>query len=122
MNTREEETECDLFLDELSYLLGPVIGLYKTTKNSRKYIISGLNSIDEELKGITFASFNNNLNVETCIKYIDHWIHYIQRMKIECWTSRRGDVLHDGLLAAKWKPNVQDDELPALLAVLRTNN
>eukprot|EP01084_Bolivina_argentea_P084345 152570_1 len=83
MNSREETKEPDLFLDELEYLLGPVIGLYKTTKNTRKYIISGLNSIDEELKGITFASFNNNLNFETCIKYIDHWISYIKRMKIE---------------------------------------
>ena len=83
MNTRPQEPDSDLFLDELEYLRGPVQGLYKTAKNARKYIISGLNSIDEQLKPITYASFNNDLNDENGIQYIDHWIAYLQKMKQE---------------------------------------
>eukprot|EP01083_Nonionella_stella_P220306 788364_1 len=85
MNTRDtaRESDCDLFMDEREYLRGPVSGIYKTTKNARKYMVSGLNSIDSQLKGITFASFNNSLNIDSTVQYIDHWISYLERMKIE---------------------------------------
>lgn len=86
MDTRKQSinnNNIDLFLDELEYLIGPIQGIYKTTKNARKYIISGLNSIDEQLKPITYASFNNNLKNENAIQYIDHWINYLQKMKLE---------------------------------------
>ena len=32
MNTRQQQLDSDLFLDELEYLTGPVQGIYKTTK------------------------------------------------------------------------------------------
>ena len=83
MNTRPIDKSSDPFLDELSYLKGPICGIYKTCKNARKYIISGLNSIDSQLKGITYLAFNGKLSEENGIKYIDHWMSYLQSMKTE---------------------------------------
>jgi len=83
MNTRPQEANSDIFLDELEYLTGPIQGIYKTTKNARKYIITGLNRIDEQLKPVTYASFNNNLNEDNAIQYIDHWMQMLQTMKQE---------------------------------------
>ena len=83
MQTRTPTKDTDIFLDEYEYLTGPLQGLYKTTKNARKYIISGLNSIDEQLKVITYASFSNTLNRDHAIASIDHWISYLKTMKRE---------------------------------------
>ena len=83
MQTRTPTKDTDIFLDEHEYLTGPLQGLYKTTKNARKYIISGLNSIDEQLKVITYASFNNTLKSDRAISTIEHWIAYLKTMKRE---------------------------------------
>ena len=83
MKTRPQQADADIFIDELEYLTGPIQDLYKTTKNARKYIISGLNSIDEQLKPITCAAFNKNLNSDKAIQYIDHVARYLQNMKRE---------------------------------------